>query len=454
MTAMGVTLAVLAFFAFLGVLTLRRFVYICAPNMVLIFSGRRYRARDRTIGYRVIKGGRGFRLPMLERVDHLDLTNMVIDVSARDAYSKGGIPLSVQGMANVKVAGHEPVLHNAVERFLEKPRAEIVKIAKATLEGSLRGILATMTPEEVNEDRNLFAERLVQEVEHDMTALGLVVDTLKIQHVSDQVSYLDSIGRRKNAEVIRAARIAEAMARAEARINAAQNREREAKARIQAETDVARAEAERRLTATLSQREALTAEEQATVAAQVAQARAGLDVQKARVEQVRHQLEAEIMAPARAALQAAEAGAKAGAAPIVADGRARADALRILARSWQGAGPRAREMFLLQKLDQVVEAMSDAIAPTEVEEVTMIDARSAGMGPEATLPVQALATVETLRQVFGLGGRAEPAPAPRSTPPVARPAPAPEPEHGPLDFVPDDLPRPAPQAPPHRKGKK
>ncbi|KXK18761.1 MAG: hypothetical protein UZ18_ATM001000759 [Armatimonadetes bacterium OLB18] len=66
----------------------------------------------------------------------MDLTNMVIDVTAVNAYSKGGIPLSVQGVANVKVAGHEPLLNNAIERFLGKSRQEIIAIAKSTLEGS------------------------------------------------------------------------------------------------------------------------------------------------------------------------------------------------------------------------------------------------------------------------------------------------------------------------------
>lgn len=177
----------------LGALILRGIIYNCPPNEVLIFTGRKRRVGNRIVGYRIIKGGFGWRIPMLERVDRMDLTNMVIDVTAVNAYSKGGIPLSVQGVANVKVAGHEPLLNNAIERFLGKSRQEIIAIAKSTLEGSLRGILATMTPEQVNEDKILFAERLVLEVEQDMTALGLVVDTMKIQTVSDEVRYLDSI---------------------------------------------------------------------------------------------------------------------------------------------------------------------------------------------------------------------------------------------------------------------
>ncbi|HVL38705.1 MAG TPA: SPFH domain-containing protein, partial [Fimbriimonadaceae bacterium] len=172
--AAGLVVGVLLVFAILAIFGMRSLIYNCAPNEVLIFSGRRRRLGDRYVGYRVIKGGFGYRWPLLERVDRMDLTNMVIDVTAQNAYSKGGIPLTVQGVANVKVAGHEPLLNNAIERFLGKSRMEIMGIAKATLEGSLRGILASMTPEQVNEDKLLFAERLVHEVEQDMTALGLV----------------------------------------------------------------------------------------------------------------------------------------------------------------------------------------------------------------------------------------------------------------------------------------
>ena len=80
------------------------------------------------------------RVPLLESVDQMDLTNMIIEVTVRNAYSKGGIPLSVQGIANIKVPGEQPLLNNTLERFLGKSREEIMKIARETLEGNLRGV--------------------------------------------------------------------------------------------------------------------------------------------------------------------------------------------------------------------------------------------------------------------------------------------------------------------------
>ena len=88
---------------------LSRIIYICPPNEVLIFSGgHRKIADNRTIGYRVVQGGRGVRIPLIEVVDRMDLTNMIIELRVQGAYSRGGIPLNVQGVANVKVSSKSP----------------------------------------------------------------------------------------------------------------------------------------------------------------------------------------------------------------------------------------------------------------------------------------------------------------------------------------------------------
>ncbi len=396
MSPILVILSVLVFLTLLSLLGLRGLVYTCSPNEVLIFSGRKRRLDGRTYGFRVIKGGTGLKLPLVERVDRMDLTNMVIDLVATNAYSKGGVPLTVQGVANVKIAGHEPLLNNAIERFLGKSRQELMMVAKATLEGSVRGILATMTPEQVNEDKILFSERLVSEVEQDMTALGLVVDTMKIQNVQDDVRYLESIGRRRNAEVLSTARIAEAIAKSDSMVRSAENREREEFAAVAAQTDIIKAEAAKKLMDVQTRRAALVAEEQAQVAAMVAKTIAELEVQKARLEQVRQQLQADVIAPAEAGALASEENAKSMTASIVEDGKARADALRRLATTFKAAGPRAREVMLVQKLESVMNAMANVIPDTHVEKVTMIDG-SIGNGLGKMIGMN-----EQIKQVLGV----------------------------------------------------
>jgi hypothetical protein len=114
-------------------------------------------------------------------------------------------------------AGWTPpeIFDNAIERHLPFNRDAVEQQAKETLAANLRGVLATMTPEDVNENRIKFAEELQNEAHDDMFKLGLTIDTIRIQNVSDEVGYLASVGRRKTAEVVRDAEIAEAQARAE-----------------------------------------------------------------------------------------------------------------------------------------------------------------------------------------------------------------------------------------------
>ena len=186
---------------------LKSFLYICGPNEILIFSGRRKKGQE--TGFRVIFGGRAYRTPILEQVDRMDLSVFPVHIHIEGAFSRGNIPLRVHAIANVKISSDPKIANSAIERFLGQHPSEIRRVAKETLEGNLRGILATMTPEEVNEDRLKFAERLAEDTEDDLGRLGLHLDTLKIQNVSDDQQYLDSIGRKRIAEVVRDAEIAE-----------------------------------------------------------------------------------------------------------------------------------------------------------------------------------------------------------------------------------------------------
>ncbi len=191
-----VTVAGLIVLAVIGVtLAIKSFIVICPPNQIAVITGRTRELSDgSTIGYRVLRGGRTLRWPIIEKVQFMDLNTIAIEVAVTNAYSKGAIPLNVQGIANVKLSSREGLLENSVERFLGRPPEYIPKLAKETLEANLRGVLATLTPEEVNEDRLKFAQTLIEEADDDIKTLGLELDVLKIQNVTDEVGYLDSVG--------------------------------------------------------------------------------------------------------------------------------------------------------------------------------------------------------------------------------------------------------------------
>ena len=187
-------------------------------------------------------GGRAWRIPIIETVQRMEMLAMPIDVAVQGAYTKVGIPLKVRAIAIIKLSSDPSVVMNAIERFLGRGQGDIQQVAKETLEGNLRGVLATLTPEEVNEDRLKFADSLAAEVEQDLAKLGLHLDVLKIQHVTDDANYLASIGRERIAHVVRDAEIAESNARNEAAKEAAAA---EMRAKV-AEADAERAVVQKR----------------------------------------------------------------------------------------------------------------------------------------------------------------------------------------------------------------
>lgn len=375
----------------------RNLYYICQPNEVLIFAGSsRQLSNGRRVGYRLVKGGSSVRVPLLEKAMRMDLTNMIIDLRVSNAYSKGGIPLTVEGVANIKIAGEEPAIHNAIERLLGKSRQEIEQMAKETLEGNLRGVLASLTPEQVNEDKIAFAKSLLDEAEDDLEKLGLVLDTLQIQNISDDVRYLDSIGRKQQADLLRDARIAEAKAKAESMIQTAENDKITALSRLDRDIGIARAEAERRLKDTLTQRDAVVAEALAEIASELARIQAELPVQQERIKQVTQQLQADVVAPAEAECKQAIARAQGNASHIIEEGKARAEGTMRMAEAWRAAGSNARDIFLLQRLERLLKTFTDAVPDVNVHSVTVIDAKG------GTTATKLASFLEQLRQTTGI----------------------------------------------------
>lgn len=361
------------------IVLLRQLYYICQPSEALIFSGlRRTTSTGQTVGYRTVRGGSTLRIPLLENVMRLDLSNMIIELRVENAYSKGGVPLNVSGVANIKISGEEPSIHNAIERLIGKSQEEIHHIAKETLEGNLRGVMASLTPEELNEDKITFARTLLEEAEDDLQKLGLILDTLQIQNISDDVRYLDSIGRKQLVELKRDSRIAEAEASSQSLVKQAENERITSLRRLDKELAIATANANKRVQDALTRRKAVVAEIQAQVGAELARAEAEVPVQEERIKQVTEQLQADVIAPAESDCQTMIAAAKGEAATIIEQGRSQAEGLQELVESLKRSGNDAKRLFLLQKLEPLLTMLSDTVQPIEVEEVSLIGERKGG----------------------------------------------------------------------------
>jgi flotillin len=394
-----IVVSMLAAAAIIGAVIVKKLIHICQPNEVLVFAGTQRRVGNRKVGYRLVQGGRGLKLPLFESVSRLDLTNMVIDIKVEGAYSRGGIPLSVEGVANVKIASDEPTIGNAIVRFLGKPRAEITRVAKETLEGNLRGVLATLTPEEVNQDRVKFATSLLHEADADLKKLGIVLDTLKIQSVWDDVGYLDSLGRKQSADLIMRSRVAETENQALSAERSAQNLEEQQVARLTAELELVRAENDRRIVDAKTQRAARVAEERAVVTSEVAKAKAELDLQRARVEQTKLQLLADRVRPAEARRMEMVSQARGESGRIVEEGRATAAALKQVGAAWSAAGDQASRVWVAQNLGDLTSRILSTAQDLPVGRLAMV---GGDMGSGGDMAMGAVVASEKLKQTLGV----------------------------------------------------
>ena len=373
--ATALALAIIAVLAVLFVIMIvSSLIVICPPNKVAVISGRTRALSDgRTVGYRILKGGRTLRIPILEKVSWMDLSTIPLEVSVTNAYSKGAIPLNVQGIANVKVSSAEGLLENAAERFLDRPTEQIGQIAKETLEANLRGVLATLSPEEVNEDRLKFSQQLIDEADDDIKTLGLELDVMKIQNVTDDNQYLDSVGRRLTAEVVKQARVAEAERMAESEAAEAAARERAQIATVQADKNIVEEQNQLRVRTAELEAIAKAKEEEASVAGDIARATAEQELEQQRIELERRRLEADVVTPAKANLEAKQLAAQAEAAKIIEDGKAQVEVFQRLTEQYQAAGDDGQRIFVLNMLPELVDKIVSTVNNIDIDRVAIVD---------------------------------------------------------------------------------
>lgn len=380
----------------LGMIFVSTCLYICPPNEVLIFSGGRKKMADgSTRGFRAVFGGRGWRIPFLEQVDRMPLTLMEVPVSIRGAYSKGGIRLNVDAIANVKITSDPALIGNAIERFLGRDPNEIRRVSKETLEAHLRGVLARLTPEEVNQDRLKFADELSRESEADLSKLGIHLDTLKITHVNDDFRYLDSTGREMIANVIKEAEIAESNFQREAELAEAANNARGNVTKANTEANIAKMKNDlRRIQAEL-EAEVKSEEERTAAAARQANAEAEQELQQIRAELEAIRLQVETVLPAEANQIAQQYRAKGEAAIVREKGVAASEALKAMNEAWAEAGEDAMAILLIDDLERLLTSAAAGVSKVKIDNVSVIDG-----GTGQTLPSYVASYPAMLGSIF------------------------------------------------------
>jgi len=264
------------------------------PNEVLVVSGRAKKVIDadgvaRRVGYRQVQGGGTFVWPVIERYDILSLELLTLEPRCENVYTVHGVPITLNGVAQVKVKGDDISIATAAEQILSKGTSEVHRIALETLEGHLRAIVGAMTVEDIYKNRDAFAQRVQDVAAGDMANMGLLIVSFTIKEIGDPVGYLEALGQPRIAEVQRDATIARAEANRDSTIKSAQANQAGQEATFDAETHIAESKRDYEMKA---------ADYQASVNQRKAESDLAYDLQKHKSNQAvrREEVQVEVIA--------------------------------------------------------------------------------------------------------------------------------------------------------------
>jgi flotillin len=234
-----VGLAIMAVLFIMGILT--RLYRIAGPNEALVVTG--FRGQQG----RIVKAGGTIVFPLIEQCRILSLELMSFDVAPQqDLYTKQGVAVTVEAVAQIKVKSDPESIRTAAEQFLNKTPQIREGLIRLVMEGHLRGIIGQLTVEEIVKQPEMVAERMRSTCADDMNKMGLEVISFTIKEVKDKNDYISNMGRPDIARIKRDADIAAAEAERDTAI-------KRAVAKREASVAEAQADQERVLAQTLSQ---------------------------------------------------------------------------------------------------------------------------------------------------------------------------------------------------------
>uniref|UniRef100_A0A8C3I1J9 Flotillin n=1 Tax=Chrysemys picta bellii TaxID=8478 RepID=A0A8C3I1J9_CHRPI len=377
--------------------------FTCGPNEAMVVSGF---CRSPPV---MVAGGRVFVLPCIQQIQRISLNTLTLNVKSEKVYTRHGVPISVTGIAQVKIQGqNKEMLAAACQMFLGKSESEITHIALETLEGHQRAIMAHMTVEEIYKDRKKFSEQVFKVASSDLVNMGISVVSYTLKDIHDDQDYLHSLGKARTAQVQKDARMGEAEAKRDAGIKEAKAKQEKLSAQYLSEIEMAKAQRDYELKKATYDIEVNTRKAESDLAyqLQVAKTKQKIEEQKMQVlvvertQQIQlqeqeiirkeHELEATIKKPAEAERYRLEKLAEAQSPPplqvkgeaqaFAIEAKARADAEQMAkkAEAFQQYQDAAMVDMLLEKLPQVAEEISKPLSA--VKKITMVSSGSEGVG--------------------------------------------------------------------------
>lgn len=385
----------------------------CASNEVLVIYGKV--SGNQTA--KCIHGGGAFVVPLIQDYTYLSLEPIQITVDLEKALSAKNIRVNVPSTFTVGISSKQEILSNAAERLLGLKEAEISAQARDIIFGQLRQVIATMTIEEINADRDKFISSVSASVGTELKKIGLEVINVNIRDITDESGYIDAIGRKAAAEAVQQANIDVSQKERDGRIGVetAKREETVKVAEQQAQGQIGEKDAEREQRVKTQAFESQAVQGENTAKAEIAQANADLAVKEAEAlkqgevakaeaqravldaqkeqqvallrrdelanEEVQKQkvvVQAEARAEQERTVAKGEADAilakyKAEAEGVQAVLEAKAEGYRKLVEAAGGESGQAASLLMIEKIEEVSKINAEAIKNLKFGEITVWD---------------------------------------------------------------------------------
>lgn len=401
----------------------------CPSDRVMVIYGKTKGAK----ASRCIHGGAAFVWPIFQDYGFLPLRPMQIDVNLDNALCLQNIRISVPSVFTVGVSTETQIMTNAADRLFGQHPDAVADLAKDIIFGQLRLVIASMTIEQINTDRETFLRNVEQNVAEELNKIGLMLLNVNITDITDESGYIDAIGRKAAAEAINKANIDVAVEEKKGRTGEAEARKEQriavARADAIAQQGEAEADSQRRIAVKQAEAAAVDGENisgieiansnanrseaeaeayrKAEAAKRIAEAqieKAHFEAEKvaqfARAEMEKERQRAEVIVAAEISKQQVEIAAEAEAEKRRREAKGQADAIfakldaeargnyeilkaqgtgfkEIITSCGQDADA-ASKMLMIEKLEEIVAMQTEAIKNIKIDKVTVWDGSNGG----------------------------------------------------------------------------
>ena len=375
----------------------------CPSDKILVIFG----TRGSNGSAKCIHGGGAFVWPIIQDYAYLSLTPISIEANLTNALSRQNIRVDVPCRFTVGISTEGDSMNNAAERLLGLKPTDIQEMARDILFGQLRLVIASMSIEELNSDRDKFQENIMKNVEIELKKIGLKLINVNVTDIKDESGYIEALGKEAAAKAI----AGENKAKVEVANSDADRREREAEAQRRAVAAEKVAQAKALEEAYSAERLAETARAERERASQQANVIVAQEVEKRRIvieaEAEAEQKRVQAKGEADAIFAKMEAEAK-GLYEILTK---QAEGYDKMIRAAGGDANKAYMLLLLEKLPELVRTQVEAIKGINIDKVTVWDngGQSAdGKGSTANFVSGLLKSVPPLADLFDQAGMSLP----------------------------------------------